>query len=124
MKYARIEDHRGEFSVSRMRARLKVSRSGSNQWRGRKTSDRARSNEQLDAAVVKLHAAMRRRSMQNGASWPRSRVYVETRQVIYLFFRMKYGATLALVSSTAVQCRVGIGLACGRPAPANTGLQL
>ena len=54
MKYARIEDHRGEFSVSRMRARLKVSRLGSNQWRGRKPSDRARSNEQLDAAVIYL----------------------------------------------------------------------
>ena len=57
MKYAWIEDHRDEFSVTRMCARLEVSRSGYNQWRGRKPSDRARSNEQLDAAVVKLHAA-------------------------------------------------------------------
>ena len=57
MKYAWIEDHRDEFSVTRMCARLEVSRSGYNQWRGRKPSDRARYNEQLDAAVVKLHAA-------------------------------------------------------------------
>ena len=57
MKYAWIEEHRDEFSVTRMCARLEVSRSGYNQWRGRKPSDRARSNEQLDAAVVKLHAA-------------------------------------------------------------------
>ena len=57
MKYAWIEDHRDEFSVTRMCARLEVSRSGYNQWRGRKPSDRARSNEQLDAAVVKLHTA-------------------------------------------------------------------
>ena len=57
MKYAWIEDHRDEFSVTRMCARLEVSRSGYHQWRGREPSDRARSNEQLDAAVVKLHAA-------------------------------------------------------------------
>ncbi len=57
MKYAWIEDHRDAFSVTRMCARLEVSRSGYNQWRGREPSERARSNEQLDAAVVKLHAA-------------------------------------------------------------------
>ena len=57
MKYAWIEAHRDEFSVTRMCARLEVSRSGYNQWRGREPSDRARSNEQLDTAVVKLHAA-------------------------------------------------------------------
>ena len=36
MKYAWIEHHRDEFSVIRMCARLEVSRSGYNQWRGRK----------------------------------------------------------------------------------------
>ena len=57
MKYAWIEPHRDAFSVTRMCARLEVSRSRYNPRRGRKPSDRARSNEQLDAAVVKLHAA-------------------------------------------------------------------
>ena len=57
MKYPWIETQRDEFSVTRMCAHLEVSRSGYNQWRGRKPSDRACSHEQLNDAVVKLHAA-------------------------------------------------------------------
>ena len=60
MKYAWIEGHRGEFSATRMCRLLEVSRSGYCQWRGREPSDRARSNEVLDAAVATLHAGSQR----------------------------------------------------------------
>ena len=60
MRYAWIEEHRDEFSVTRMCTLLEASRSGYCQWRGRAPSDRARSNAVLDAAVARLHTASRR----------------------------------------------------------------
>ena len=60
MRYAWIEGHRDEFSVTRMCALLEVSRSGYCQWRGRAPSERAHSNAVLDAAVATLHGASRR----------------------------------------------------------------
>lgn len=60
MKYAWMDQHRDEFSITRMCRLLDVSRSGYCQWRARKPSDRARSNAVLDAAVATLHAESRR----------------------------------------------------------------
>ena len=60
MKYAWIEDHRGEFSVTRMCRLLAVSRTGYSQWRAREPSDRAKANATLDAQVAAIHAASRR----------------------------------------------------------------
>ena len=60
MKYAWIEDHRGEFSVTRMCRLLAVSRTGYSQWRTRVPSDRAKANAALDAQVAAIHAASRR----------------------------------------------------------------
>jgi len=55
MKYAWIEEHRDEFTVSRMCRLLEVSRSRYCQWRTRAPSPRARDNDMLDARVVATH---------------------------------------------------------------------
>ena len=60
MKYAWIEDHRDQFSVTRMCRLLAVSRSGYCQWRARAPSDRSRANAALDAKVAAIHAASKR----------------------------------------------------------------
>ncbi len=60
MRYAWIEGHRDEFSVTRMCSLLEVSRSGYCQWRGRAPSERTRSNAMLDAAVARVHGTSRR----------------------------------------------------------------
>jgi len=60
MRYAWIEGHCDEFSVTRMCELLEVSRSGYCQWRGRAPSDRAHSDAVLDAAVATLHRVSRR----------------------------------------------------------------
>lgn len=60
MKYAWIETHRDQYSVSRICLQLGVSRSGYCQWRKRTPSRRAQSNESLDAKVAQLHEQSRR----------------------------------------------------------------
>lgn len=59
MKYAWIDQHRGQFSVSRMCRVLSVSRSGYCQWRARPPSERAQANAVLDAQVAAIHASSR-----------------------------------------------------------------
>jgi transposase InsO family protein len=59
VKYAWINRHRDEFSVSRMCRVLAVSRSGYCQWRTRPPSDRAAANATLDAQVATIHAISR-----------------------------------------------------------------
>lgn len=61
MKYAWIEQHKGQFTVSRMCRLLAVSRSGYCQWAVRPPSDRARANAALDAQVAALHGQNKRR---------------------------------------------------------------
>jgi putative transposase len=60
VRYAWIEGHRDQFSVSRMCQLLEVSRSGYCQWRGRPPSERALSNAALDVRVAAIHAHSRR----------------------------------------------------------------
>lgn len=60
MRYAWIEEHRDQFSVTRMCRVLAVSRSGYCQWRTRAPSDRAMGNATLDAQVAAIHAASKR----------------------------------------------------------------
>lgn len=60
MKYAWIDEHRDQFSVTRMCRLLAVSRSGYCQWRSRPPSDRSRANAALDAQVAAIHAASKR----------------------------------------------------------------
>lgn len=60
MKYAWIEAHRDQFSVTRMCRQLEVSRSGYCQWRGRAPSDRSMANAALDAQVAAIHAGSKR----------------------------------------------------------------
>lgn len=60
MKYAWIEEHRDQFSLTRMCRLLAVSRSGYCQWRTRAPSDRSRANAALDAQVAAIHAASKR----------------------------------------------------------------
>ena len=55
MKYAWIENHRDEYTVSGMCRVLSVSRSGYCQWRVRLPSARELSNQTLDARVAVLH---------------------------------------------------------------------
>ena len=59
MKYAWINEHRDQFSVTRMCRVLAVSRSGYRQWRTRSPSDRAVANATLDAKVATIHASSR-----------------------------------------------------------------
>ena len=60
MKYAWIDEHRDQFSVTRMCRLLAVSRSGYCQWRTRPPSDRSKANAALDAQVALIHAASKR----------------------------------------------------------------
>ncbi len=57
MRYAWIEQHRDDYSASRMCRLLEVSRTGYLQWRRRPLSVRAQANARLDAQVAALHAA-------------------------------------------------------------------
>ena len=73
MKYAWIENHRDEYTVSRMCRVLSVSRSGYCQWRVRSPSARELSNQTLDARVAVLHRESRR-------SYGRPRITQQLRQ--------------------------------------------
>lgn len=59
MKYAWIEKHRDQYTVSRMCRVLEVSRTGYCQWRVRKPGMRMLANQKLDVAVRELHRASR-----------------------------------------------------------------
>lgn len=59
MRYAWIDAHRDQYSVSRLCRVLGVSRSGYCQWRGREPSRRALANAKLDAEVAAIHRASR-----------------------------------------------------------------
>ena len=73
MKYAWIENHRDEYTVSRMCRVLSVSRSGYCQWRVRLPSPRELANQALDARVAVLHQESRR-------SYGRPRIRQQLRQ--------------------------------------------
>jgi putative transposase len=73
MKYAWIENHRDEYTVSRLCRVLSVSRTGYCQWRVRPPSPRALSNEALDAKVAAIHRGSRK-------SYGRPRIAQELRQ--------------------------------------------
>ena len=60
MKYAWIDEHRDQFSVTRMCRLLAVSRSGYCQWRIRPPSEQSKANAALDAQVAAIHAASKR----------------------------------------------------------------
>jgi len=60
VKYAWIEDHRDQFSVTRMCRQLDVSRTGYCQWRKREPSERAMANAALDAQVAAIHEGSKR----------------------------------------------------------------
>ena len=60
MKYAWIEEHRDEFSVTRMCRQLEVSRTGYCQSRRRPPSERSMANAALDAQVAAIHAGSKR----------------------------------------------------------------
>lgn len=59
MRYAWIDDHRDQYSVTRLCQILSVSRSGYCQWRVRPPSARAQSNAALDAQVAAIHRTHR-----------------------------------------------------------------
>jgi putative transposase len=60
VKYAWIEEHRDQFTISRMSRQLEVSRTGYCQWRRRVPSDRSMANAALDAQVAAIHAGSKR----------------------------------------------------------------
>jgi putative transposase len=60
VKYAWIEEHRDQFTISRMSRQLEVSRTGYCQWRKRSPSDRSMANAALDAQVAAIHAGSKR----------------------------------------------------------------
>ena len=60
MKYAWIDEHRDQYTVSQLCRVLGVSRSGYCQWRVRPPSKRALANQALDAKVASIHQASRR----------------------------------------------------------------
>ena len=60
MKYAWIQEHRDEFSVSRMCRLLDVSRTGYCQSRKRQPSKRAVANAALDAKIAAIHEVSKR----------------------------------------------------------------
>ena len=60
MRYAWIETHGDQFSVTRMCRQLDVSRTGYCQWKARIPSDRSMANATLDAQVAAIHAGSRR----------------------------------------------------------------
>jgi putative transposase len=61
VKYAWIDAHRDQYSVSRLCRVLGVSRSGYCQWRCRAPSSRSQANAALDAEVSAIHRAHRGR---------------------------------------------------------------
>jgi putative transposase len=73
MKYAWIENHRDEYTVSRLCRVLSVSRTGYCRWRVRPPSPRALSNEALDAKVAAIHRDSRK-------SYGRPRITQQLRQ--------------------------------------------
>lgn len=73
MKYAWIDKHRDEYTVSRLCRVLSVSRSGYCQWRGRAPSARAMANQALDTKVAVIHRDSRR-------SYGRPRIVRQLRQ--------------------------------------------
>ena len=73
MKYAWIDHHRDEYTVSRLCRVLSVSRSGYCQWRVRAPSARALANQALDAKVTAIHRDSRR-------SYGRPRITRQLRQ--------------------------------------------
>jgi putative transposase len=60
VKYAWMEEHRDQFSVTRMSRQLEVSRTGYCQWRRRKPSERSMANKALDAQVAAIHVGSQR----------------------------------------------------------------
>ncbi|CAM3779373.1 Integrase, catalytic region [Bordetella tumulicola] len=60
MRYAWIDAHRDQYTVSRLCRVLSVSRSGYCQWRVRTPSARDLANQALDARVATIHSASRR----------------------------------------------------------------
>jgi putative transposase len=60
VKYAWIEQHRDQFSVTRICRQLGGSRTGYGQWRRRAPSDRSMANAALDARVAAIHAGSQR----------------------------------------------------------------
>lgn len=73
MKYAWIEKHRDQYTVSQLCRVLGVSRSGYCQWRVRAPSKRAMANQALDAKVAAVHQSSRR-------SYGRPRIVQSLRQ--------------------------------------------
>lgn len=73
MKYAWIEQHRDQYTVSQLCRVLGVSRSGYCQWRVRPPSKRAMGNQALDAKVAAVHQSSRR-------SYGRPRIVQSLRQ--------------------------------------------
>lgn len=73
MKYAWIDQHRDQYTVSRMCRVLQVSRTGYCQWRVRAPSARQLANEELDAQVAAIHRNSRR-------SYGRPRITRELRE--------------------------------------------
>jgi putative transposase len=73
MKYAWIDQHRDQYTVSRLCRVLSVSRSGYCQWRVRGPSARALANQALDAKVAVIHRQSRR-------SYGRPRIVQQLRQ--------------------------------------------
>ncbi len=73
MKYAWINEHRDQFSVTRMCRVLTVSRSGYCQWRTRPPSERTIANATLDARVAAIHK-------QSKASYGRPRIVRDLRR--------------------------------------------
>jgi len=60
VKYAWIEEHRDQFTVTRMCRQLEVSRTGYCQWKRRPPSSRSTANAALDARVAAIHAGSKR----------------------------------------------------------------
>lgn len=73
MKYAWIDAHRDQYTVSRLCRVLQVSRSGYCQWRVRPPSPGLLANQALDAKVAAIHDASRR-------SYGRPRIVHKLRQ--------------------------------------------
>ena len=73
MKYAWIDQHRDESTVSRLCRVLAVSRSGYCQWRVRGPSARTLASQALDAKVAVIHRDSRR-------SYGRPRIVQQLRQ--------------------------------------------
>lgn len=73
MKYAWIDQHRDQYTVTRLCRVLQVSRSGYCQWRVRPPSARDLANQALDAKVAAIHHESRR-------SYGRERIAQSLRQ--------------------------------------------